>query len=1028
MVKLSIQRPILVIVIFIIIAVFGFLSFRQLSIEMLPNIDIPMISIVTVYPGASSIDIEEQITKKIEAAVSMVSNVKEITSKSLESLSSVTVSFEWGKDLEEAANDIRTQVDFVKRTLPDDAESPTILKFSSSMAPVAVIGILFETDDIASQFNFTERYVLDKFRQIQGVGAAFIASSRKERVNVNLRIPDMVKYNVNVYQVISMIQATSMNVPLGELREGIRTYSVRLPGEYSSIDEISKTIVGSSGRNPIYLYNVADIDFSSGQISSFSKVNGKNGIIIVIQKQANANTIKVLNEVKKRISSIEQMYPGGTEIKIIFDTSKSIKNSIANLGSTIYYGFLFILIIVFIFLRNIRGSLIISMTIPFSLIFAFIYFFIAGDTINIISLASLSLAIGMVVDNSIVVLENIYRHKDEEKREVKEASLVGTNEVITPVLASTLTTVAIFIPLLFIQGFVSVLFKQLAYTVSVVLFASIFVSVTLTPMLASRLIGNASDRFNKFQKVTEKWFIGIEQLYSNMLTYSLKHKKYILSIFAVIFLGSLTLFTAIKTEFFPSFEGGVVFGSVTLSQNLRIEKTDSILNQLGNDIKSQYSDVDNFTVYASSSSGGGGGGARSKGGNQHSVTMILTFKDGLPRKQIKKNLSLLRKMIMNYPEVKSVDLSSINIGTFLSTKQISMNVYGDDLDKSFNVSKKLKTEMEKENIFVDVTISREEKVPDISVEPIKERMAQFGVNNYYLMTSLRYGLYGTTAAVYRDKGFEYDIFVSFDKKYLSSSEMLKTIPVNTPMGTLIPLSAVADIIWSTQPPVIERKDQMRLITVESNISNSSLSEANKKLDEIFKRIEIPKGVRIVKGGDIENQQESFRDLMFAIIIGILLVFLVMAGQFESFLDPFVILFSIPFALTGVIWALFLTNTTLSIMGFIGMLMLVGIVVNNGIVLIDYTNQIRTRGMALIDAVPLAGKRRLRPVLMTTLTTVFGLLPLAISTSEGSEMWRPLGIVVIGGLSVSTVVTLIIIPVIYSIVEVKIKREKWDIKV
>ncbi|MDD3804058.1 MAG: efflux RND transporter permease subunit [bacterium] len=1024
MVKLAIKRPILVIVVFIVIAIFGFLSFRQLAVEMYPKIDLPMISIVTVYPGASSVDIEEQVTKKIESAVSMVSNVKEITSTSQESVSYVTVSFEWGKDLEVAANDIRTQVEFARRSLPDDAENPIVYKFSSSMAPVAVIGMSFPMDDISSQFNITERYVLDRFRQIPGVGSAFLSSSKKEKVNVNLRIPDMVKYNVSVSQVISMIQATSMNVPLGELREGLRTYSVRLPGEYASIEDISKTIVGSSGRNPIFLYNIADIDFSAGQMNSVSRVNGKNGIVMVLQKQADANTIKVLDEVKKRIEQVKEFYPAGTEIKIIFDTSKSIKSSISNLGSTIFYGFIFVLLVVLLFLRNVRGSLIISMTIPFSLIFAFIYLFAAGDTINIISLASLSVAIGMVVDNSIVVLENIYRHRDEEKRKVKEASLAGTNEVIVAILASTLTTVAIFVPLLFIQGFSSVLFKQLAYTVSVVLFASLFVSTTLTPMLASRLIGESGKKQNRFQETTEKWFLALEQGYSNILAYALNHKKYIISVFAVLFIGSLFLLTAIKTEFMSGSEGGVVFGSVKLSQSMRIEKTDSILNQLGEEIKANYPDVENFTFYAGTSSVGGPGG---RGGNQYTSTMILTFKDGLPAKTVKKNISSLRKMMTGYPEVKSADFSSGNIGAFMSSKQISLNIYGENLDNSFKTAKQIKAEMEKENIFVDITVSREDEITDISVVPVKERMMQFGMNNYFLMSSLRYGLYGTTASVYRDNGSEYDIFVSFDRKYLSSSEMLKSIPVNTPAGLTIPLSAVANIERSSQPPVIERKDQMRLITVESNLSNAPLSEANKKLDEIIKRIELPEGVRVVKGGDIESQQESFRDLLIAILIGILLVFLVMAGQFESFLDPFVIFFSIPFALTGVIWALFLTNTTLSIMGFIGMLMLVGIVVNNAIVLIDYINQLRTRGISLCDAVPLAGNRRLRPVMMTTLTTVFGLLPLALSASEGSEMWRPLGIVVIGGLLMSTLVTLVIVPVIYSIVEAKIKRTKCEIE-
>jgi HAE1 family hydrophobic/amphiphilic exporter-1 len=1022
MVKLSIRRPIFIIVVFIVILIFGFLSFKNLSLEMLPNIELPQISIITVYPGASSIDVEEQITKKIESAISMVPDVTEINSNSMESVSFVTVSFNWGKNLDAAANDIRTQIELIKSSLPEDAQTPTVFKFSTSMIPVATVTIVFENEgEVAKMYDFTEKVVLDKIRQIPGVGAVSITSSSKKKVNVKVRIPDLIKYNISLSQINSMISANNLNIPLGEIRQGIRSYSLRLPGEYTSVNDISKTIVGYSGKNPVYLYNVADIDFSQGEIEGVAKINGKEGMVVVIQKQSNANTVKIVEELNRRLKDIKNMYPEGTTINIVFDTSKQITNSISNLSSTILYAFIFVVIIVFIFLRNITGSLIISLSLPFSLIFGIIYLYLAKSTLNIISLASLSIALGMVVDNSIVVLENIYRHKDEEKKEIKNAALDGTNEVIGAIFASTLTTIAIFIPLLFIEGFTSFLFKQLAYTVSVVLFASLFISITLTPMLSSKLLKYKEKFLERFHNITEKWFNDVEQFYSDFLSYSMRNKKFIIITVVVIFVGVLFLLPSIKTEFFSSFGGNRVRGTVNLSPGLRIEVTDSIMTEIGKKIKNNFPDVENFVFYA-----GGTSGRMFGGSTQYSSTIIIAFKDNLSINQVKENLSSIRKFIQSYPEVKNVEMSSNFAGGFSNQKQIAVEIYGEDISKTFSIAKELKKKIEDDGSFVDVSISREEEIEDISVIPKKESVANFGVNNYYLMLSLRNGINGNIPSVFRKDGYEYDINVFFDKKYLRNINNLKSLPITTPANFNVPLSSVASIKLTKQPPTIERKNRMRYISVQANLNNISLSDGNRKVQKMISEISVPQEITIINSGDVKSQQESFRDLSIAIVIGIILVFLVMAAQFESFLDPFIIFFSIPFAFTGVILALFLTNTTLSIMGFVGMLMLVGIVVNNAIVLVSYMNQLRENGVSLCDAVALAGKRRLRPVLMTTLTTIFGLLPLALSTKEGAEMWRSLGIVVIGGLSFSTVVTLILVPVIYSIVETKIKREKCEV--
>lgn len=1023
MVKLSIKRPILIVVIFIVILIFGFLSFKNLSLEMLPNIELPQISVITVYPGASSVDVEEQITKKIESAISMVPDVSDINSISQESVSFVTISFNWGKDLDAAANDVRTQIELIKSSLPEDAQTPTVFKFSTTMIPVATIAIIFDNpQDVTRLYDFTEKNVLDKIRQIQGVGNVFITSSSKNNVNVYVRIPELIKYNLSLSQVISMISASNLNIPLGEIRQGLRSYSLRLPGEYQSLEEISRTVVGYSGKNPIYLYDIAKIQFSQGEIEGVAKINGKEGMVVVIQKQSNANSVNVVKELSRRFESIKKMYPEGTQITIVFDTSKQIINSVNNLSSTMFYAFIFVVIIVFIFLRNITGSLIISLSLPFSLIFGLIYLYFSKSTLNIISLASLAIALGMVVDNSIVVLENIYRHKDEEGKDINKASLDGTNEVLGAIWASTLTTIAIFIPMLFIQGFTSFLFKQLAYTVSIVLLGSLFISITLTPMLSSRLLSFKEKFLSNFHNRTEKWFIDFEQFYSNFLSYSLKNKKFIILVVVIIFIGTLFLIPSIKTEFFSSFGGGRIRGLVLLSPGLRIEVTDSIMTDISKKIMSNFKDVENFVFYA------GGTSSRMFGSssNQYSSTIIIAFKDNLSIAEVKRNLSMIRKLLQSYPEVKSIELSS-NFGAgFSNQKQIAVEIYGEDLKKTFSIAKELKEKLEKDESFVDVSISREKEIEDISIIPKKEYYPIFGMNNYYLMLSLRNGINGNKVSVFRKDGYEYDINVMFEKKSLYSIENLKSLPVTTPMNYNIPLSAVAEVKMTTQPPLIERKNRARFISVQANLNNISLSEGNRKVQNFLSEIVIPQDVMIINSGDIKNQQESFRDLSIAILIGIVLVFLVMAAQFESFIDPFIIFFSIPFAFTGVILILFITNTTLSIMGFVGMLMLVGIVVNNAIVLVSYMNQLRENGVPLYESITLSGKRRLRPVLMTTLTTIFGLIPLALSTKEGSEMWRSLGIVVIGGLTVSTIVTLIIIPVLYFIFEMKIKRTKYNV--
>lgn len=1023
MIKTAIKRPILITVVFLVLAIIGIISLTSLPIELFPNIELPTVSVITIYPGASSKDVEEQITKPIESSLTMVPDIKEITSKSQESVSTVSVTFDWGKNLDEGINDLRTQLDFAKRSLPDDAENPMLFKFQSSNAPVMVISVSSADMTPAELSALTERFALDRLRQVPGVGNVFASSSGEKKINVNLNLPKMKQFNISLSSVTGAIQASNLNIPLGEIRQGKFAYSSRIPGEYTSVDEIGRTMVGMSGYKPVYLNEIADITFDSGEMQTISKTMGRTGLVIIVQKQSNANTINVAKGLREKLEGeIKNLYPSGTEIKPIFDTSESIERSVNNLKTTVMYGFIFVVIVVFLFLRNWRGSIIIGMAIPFSLIAAFIYLYFSGSTINIISLASLSIAMGMVVDNSIVVLENIFRHRDQEKEKLTVAAERGTTQVVTAIMASTLTTIAIFVPLIFIEGFTAVLFKQLAFTVSVVLLTSLITSVTLTPMLSSVLLRNLGQKRSRFEDVSERWFNAVENAYSKFLTFALDNKRFIIIAMILIFVLSLGLFRGIKTEFMGSDEATTVFGSINLTPGFRIEQTDSMIDVFSK----RLNEIDGLSVYSmiAGSATGSGPNAMSES-NSYSITFIGTLDEiGERTRTDKQILGEIRKMLMSYPEVKMADFGGGGMMSMMGGgAQISIEIYGEDLDATFRIAKQLEQAMEEDTGFVDISVSRPDPIKAISVVPQYEKMVQFGMNNYFLMSSLRNGISGTTASVFRKDGYEYDIFVQFDKKYLSSISDLQALPVTNPAGMTFPLSSVANVMMTEEPPVIDRQNQERITKVEANIDGIALSDATSKVQKMLSNITIPDDVRIMQGGDVKEQQESFRDLGIAILLGILLVFLVMAGQFESFIDPFIVMFSIPFAFIGVIWSLFLTGTTLSIMGFIGMLMLVGVVVNNAIVLIDYINQLRIGGMPMEQAIPLAGKTRLRPVLMTALTTIFGLLPLALLGGEGSSLWRPLGTVVIGGLAVATVVTLILIPVVYSIVEKRIKRKE-----
>ncbi len=1027
MVKLAVKRPILTTVVFVIILILGIISFRGLPIDFFPDIELPMVSIITVYPGASPLDIEKQVTEPLESQIATVPNIEKVQSNSSENISIITSTFEWGSDINVAASDIRDKISMIKKFLPEDVEEPMIMKFDASMMPVMVLSIKGNIP-ISDLYDISDKLIVNKLKEVPGVGAVELMGSKHNKVNIDLIPQKLIQYNLSTEQIKGLILANNLTMPAGNIEVGRKKYSLRVPGEYSSIDDIKNVVVGYTKMgNPILLRDIADITFGPGKEKMVNLINGKEGITLMIQKQSGANTVKVANGIKKELASVGKILPKGIEIGTIMDGSQFIEGSINNLIRTILWGFIFVVIVVFFFLWNIRGSLIIALTIPFSLIIAFIYLYFSKGTINIISLSSLSIALGMVVDNSIVVLENIFRHRDEEKHTRLESSIFGANEVASAIIASTLTTIAIFIPIFFIKGFTSVLFKQLAITISVVLIGSLFASLTLTPMLSSRILKKRKtlDKSDK-DSLTIRIFRRIENSYSDFLNWALKHKTIVLSILVVIFILSLTLIKQVGTEFIPESDESMVQATIKMPIGTNLQYSKKAAEKIDSIIKKDFPEVITYRIKLGESEMNIGA-IFGIGEGDNIITVMCRLKPKLERKRSTKQISDdFRKTIKRIPGIYSTDISSGGSEMTMLTggSPISIEIYGYDLDATKEYALKLKYEFEKIKGLKDISISREENKPEFWINIDRGKAMGKGLSVYGISGIIRAATQGSKVSVYRIKGNEYDIFMKFKDNEINNEEELKKIPIQTPQGNILPLGAIATVEKREAPLSIERKDQIRFLSVDASYSGRNLGEIRDDINKVLKDNPKPLDVDFIKiAGSMESQQESFNDMLFAVLIGILLVYLVMSAQFESFVDPFVIMFSIPFALTGVIWALYITGNSFSLMCYIGLLMLVGIVVNNAIVLIDYTNLLRARGYDLISAIVNAGKRRLRPVLMTATTTIFGLLPLALSRGEGSESWSPLGITVIGGLLVSTLITLIIIPLIYSILESKIKRRK-----
>lgn len=1020
----SVKRPVTTILIFVGLMVMGLYSLTQLPVDLYPEMELPFVVVYTNYPGASASDIESNVTRPIENALNSVSKLKEITSTSSDASSVVFMNFEYGTNLDEASNDIRSALSFTERILPEDCDKPTIIKFSTSMMPIIFYAITAK-ESYAGLEKILDEKIVNPLNRIEGVGSVGLAGVPGRKVYIDVDPRKMEAYNLTIEQIGNVLRSENLNMPAGFIEMGKTDYPLRIQGEFPESDVVKNLVISSYNGNSVYLKDIAEVRDTIRESKLDTRINGAKGMSLYVQKQSGGNTVKVTREVEKALTLLKKDLPQDVKIEKLFDSASFIKGSISNLTETLGYAAIFVVLVVLFFLGRWRATFIVILTIPISLIVAFIYLFVTGASINIISLTSLSIAIGMVVDDAIVVLENITKHIERGSRP-REASIYATNEVWLAVIVTTLTVVAVFFPLTFIKGLTGVLFKQLGMIVSITIVTSVFAAITLTPTLSSLLLKwypiKKDAKFWSYDGSIRKGLDSFDRFYERTLRWALNHKTVISILALVIFIGSMSLFGIIKTEFFPLADESRITANIELQTGTRVDQTMVTANYFDDLIKKKYPEVNIISTSTGTDDQGGFASIFSAGGT-HTIAYNLSL---VPIEARKKSVfEIVEEMRADFakrPEIINFTLStSDNMG--FGGSAVDVEVYGYNISETNLVAEELSNKIKNIPGTKDVKISRAKSKPELQIIFDQNKMSANGLNTAMVSTAVKNRVDGLTATRLRQFGDEYDVVVRFKKESRSTLTDIENIGITNPMGQIIRLGEIAQIKEYWSPPNIERKRKERIVRVSFTPYKRSLTDIQIDVQKAIDGTVMPGGVMVQISGAIKEQMDAFMDIAMLMLISIILVYLIMASQFESLKMPFIIMFSIPFAFSGVAIALFLTNTPLSVISGIGAVMLIGIVVKNAIVLVDFINLMRERGHELYEAIAISGRSRLRPVIMTSATTILGMLPLAMSKGSGSELWSPMGVAVIGGLVFSTLVTLVLVPVVYAMFTKRGERNK-----
>ena len=1011
--RTSVEHPVTTGLLFLAFAILGFFALTRLPVDNFPDVESNVIMVMSSYPGASAEDVENNLTKVLENSLNGVSNLKNITSNSRENIAVLTLEFEYGTDIDEATNDVRDKLDMISQTLPDGASLPFLFKFSVDDMPIMIMAAT-ANQSVSALDKILDERVATPLARVSGVGTVSVAGAPKREIQVYCDPTKLEAYNLSIPAISQIIAAENRNIPSGSIDIGSDTYTLRIKKEFQDPSELLDVVVGNFGGGTVYLRDVARVVDDVEEKSQESYTNGVRGAQIIIQKQSGYNTVNVIRKVKKEMSRLERNLPSDVKITTVVDNSDNILRTINSLKETILITFLVVMLVVFLFLGRLKGTLIVVLSIPIALLASLLYLFATGNTLNIISMSALSIAIGMVVDDAIVVLENVTSHLERGEKP-KEAAVHGTAEVGISVIASTLTMLCVFLPLTMISGMAGIMFRQLGWIVSIIMIVSTTAALTLVPMLCATLMDNKPVT-NKFYTVifrpVNKALDGISAGYSHMIAWCMRHKKLILFGALAVFGATMAVYIPrMKTEYFPNADSGRMQATIELpigtAQDVTRDVAARIYAKIREDIPEikvmsyRFGQADSDNAFASMQQNG-----------TYLISMNINVGSMENRSRSVSELAdIVRADLRLFPEINKFNVSEG--GGMGGRASVQLEIYGWDFGETEAAAREVRRMMMESGLFAQAILSRDQYTPEYEVDFDREKLALNGLSSVSAASAVSAAMSGAVSSYYREDGEEYNIRVRYAPEFRTSIEDIENIVIYNTQGRGIKVRDLGRIVESKVPPTIQRKNRDRYIMVTGIMARGkSLSEGVEAVTTLLTEHPLPTNLSWQIGGDYENQQDMFSDMLMLVLLIIVLVYMVMASQFESFMGPFVIMFSIPFAFVGVALGNMIGNLAIGVMSLIGIIILLGIVVKNGIVLIDYTILCQERGMSVRDASVTAAKSRLRPILMTTLTTVLGMLPMALGRGEGSEMWRGLGTTVAWGLSVSTLITLVLIPVLY----------------
>ncbi|MBO5595647.1 MAG: efflux RND transporter permease subunit [Bacteroidales bacterium] len=1012
--RTAVNNPVTTGLLFLAFAILGIFALTRLPVDNFPDVESNVIMVMSSYPGASAEDVENNLTKLLENSLNGVSDLKNITSNSRENISVLTLEFEYGTDIDEATNDVRDKLDMISQQLPDGASLPFLFKFSVDDMPIMIMAATADQSVSALDKILDER-IATPLGRVSGVGTVSVAGAPKREIQVYCDPSKLEAYNLSIPAISQIIAAENRNIPSGSIDIGSDTYTLRIKKEFKDPSELLNVVLGNFNGGTVYLRDVARVVDSVEEKSQESYTNGVRGAQIIIQKQSGYNTVEVIRKVKKEMARLERTLPADIKITTVVDFSSNILRTINSLKETIIITFLVVMLVVFLFLGRLKGTLIVVLSIPIALLASLLYLFATGNTLNIISMSALSIAIGMVVDDAIVVLENVTSHLERGEKP-KEAAVHGTAEVGISVIASTLTMLCVFLPLTMISGMAGIMFKQLGWIVSIIMIVSTTAALTLVPMLCSQLMDNNMNSGKFFNLVfgpVNKALDGISAGYSRLIGWCMNRKKWVLAGAVVIFAGVMVFYAPrMKTEYFPNADSGRMTATIELpigtAQDVTRDVAARIYAKLAEDIPEiqvlsyRFGQADSDNAFASMQQNG-----------TYLISMNINVGSMENRTRTLSELAdIVRADLRSFPELNKFNVTEGG-GGMGGRASVQLEIYGYDFAETESAARAVRARMMESGLFAQAILSRDQYTPEYEVDFDREKLALNGLSSVSAAAAVSAAMSGSVGSFYREDGEEYNIRVRYAPEFRTSIEDIEDIMIYNAQGRGIRVKDLGRIVESKVPPTIQRKNRDRYIQVTGIMAQGkSLSEGVETVTALLNENPLPQGLSWQIGGDYENQQDMFRDMLLLVVLIIILVYMVMASQFESFMGPFVIMFSIPFALVGVALGNLAADMAIGVMSLIGIIILLGIVVKNGIVLIDYTILLQERGYSVRESSVMAAKSRLRPILMTTLTTVLGMLPMALGRGEGSEMWRGLGTTVAWGLSISTLITLVLIPVLY----------------